>query len=157
MREIKFRAWDKRQEILITVDQVMRLEFGKSGVDWLGCWIVIRDADGDPEQGLYQVPSKDLELMQFTGLLDKNGREIYEGDIVKWHAGTEFLLLYPRENMVVEFDTIPTACGWVLRNYKELAHNYSYLLGAVMKDVPWEYQLEIIGNIYENKELLENK
>ena len=74
--------------------------------------------------------------MQFTGLIDKHGKEIYEGDIVK--------RFYNDQGVQIVFNT-KTGCGFefsVLTSYifcKEFSQNY----------------YEVIGNIYENPELLE--
>jgi len=77
-----------------------------------------------------------LILMQFTGQKDKNGAEIYEGDIVKWYCDEE----PPEGIFIVEWrDT-----RFVLYN-KEMS---DWALGGAPK------RLEIIGNIYENKELI---
>jgi uncharacterized phage protein (TIGR01671 family) len=115
MREIKFRAWDKeRKEMFIP-----------------------RDLEEVPKVA-YFLPSKsmkikgrNLELMQFTGLKDKNGKEIYEGDIV-----LEKEYLYD-----VSFGKIFDP------DRDEYTYGYfDYTDG------------EVIGNIHENPELLkENK
>ncbi len=127
-RPIKFRAWDKERGLkgeMLKSDQVMRIEFGKDGIDWLGGWVVEADNEGDPTQALHQIPNKNLILMQFTGLKDKNGKEIWEGDVV-------YLAGYG--NYQVEFPFIQL-----------------YEAGQE-KDIG-----EVIGNIYENPELLNNK
>lgn len=64
MRTIKFRAWDKENK---------RMYDGLPNFGSKVWWF--------PDEG-YGVSLKELELMQFTGLLDKNGKEIYEGDVV---------------------------------------------------------------------------
>lgn len=74
----------------------------------------------------------DIDIMQYTGLLDKNGSEIYEGDIVKC-ADEIGIVLYFGANFQVNWDPVST---------------YATYLFLCAKDS------EIIGNIYENPELL---
>lgn len=79
----------------------------------------------------------EIELMQYTGLKDKNGKEIFEGDILFGHAGEDFW-------EIVEFDI--EEGKWIRRdiwyNSKlDLSENNEFM--------------EIVGNIYENKEMLE--
>lgn len=117
MREIKFRAWDKQFSKMIDI----RL----------------------PEK--YHIDWERFELMQYTGLKDKNGVEIYEGDIVR-----------PKEHS-----------NYVVRWYNEdegEVSTYGYYMEVTgMPDVivslnPVQARkLEVIGNIYENPELLEGK
>jgi hypothetical protein len=79
------------------------------------------------------------ELMQYTGLLDKNGKEIYEGDIVK------------RDNndISVIYWNLKTT-GFIL------TPNHTKLRGEVVLGL-LHTQMEVIGNIYENPNLLEMK
>jgi uncharacterized phage protein (TIGR01671 family) len=139
-REIKFRAWDKFQEKLIPAEQVMHIEFDKDGIKWIGCWVVVADNEGNPEQGLHQIERENLELMQYTGLKDKNGKEIYEGDIV-----------YHVEDVVVE-----VISGHERKEqeciFTEIKIPDIYLqVGGNLPDID---ELEIIGNIYEDTELI---
>jgi uncharacterized phage protein (TIGR01671 family) len=118
-REIKFRAWDKKNKEWFGAGNPNSLTF--VGFTIFGeCTMLCTPR-------LEEIAN--MEIMQYTGIKDKEGVEIYEGDILKWNAkewGCEF-------NEVVEWDF--------------------ELLNARKYD--WAEWCEVIGNIYENPELLE--
>ena len=115
MREIKFRAWDKFMKFMWGTDvcyQGHLATFFKEYQDAV-------DGENEPI------------LMQYTGLKDKNGKEIYEGDIVK-KEWIEFTNKEHREQIV--------DVQWITNGYGAIFHEPE--------------KLEVIGNIYENPGLL---
>ncbi|WP_338214948.1 YopX family protein [Lacticaseibacillus salsurivasis] len=125
MRQIKFRAWDKDSKLM---DNVVRLEVDDSGH--------FDTADG------YGNVYHNFELMQFTGLYDKNGRGIYEGDIVRTgddNVGDPA----PMIGKVIMQDG-----SWLIENEEkqEAIDLFSEITSR-----------EVIGNIFEDKQLLEGK
>lgn len=119
-REIKFRAWNKKDKVMV---DVAAMNFGPSGL-----WSLIEYAY-DAE---LQLADK-YELMQYTELKDKNGREIYEGDIVKNEYG---------EVMDIQYD--PRSAAFGVGDY------YFRTIGSGKI-------LEVIGNIFENPEMMDGK
>ena len=122
-RLIKFRAWDSDNEKMVTGD----LFTARSIISRIK-WIAVPNGTWDFEIER----SFNGDLMQYTGLKDKNGKEIYEGDIVK--------LTYP---VMPEWAEQKRVVEWLDNKCK-----FSICVGDA-REVK-----EIIGNIYENKELL---
>ena len=143
MRQIKFRAWDKQRRHMFDVEQ---LAYNLRG-ELVSIYGFGRDFSNDPEALMGEKPDLDKAvLMQFTGLHDKNGREIYEGDIVHvWDNGVA----------VVIFDE-SLGCGQWMCKFKPAfpdfeewsAPLYGWLDGNVDGSV-----FEILGNVYETQEL----
>ena len=90
---------------------------------------------------------EDAIIMQFTGLHDKNGKEIYEGDILNVGENLVCEIVYVDKNVEDYGDEIH--CAFHAKVY---IHNKTIPLDSYLKN-----NCEIIGNIHENPELLENK
>lgn len=128
MREIKFRAWDKKQKEWYGTSN-------PDGLIWNGFALFGECTMMDMPQITYL---NNLEITQFTGLKDKNGKEIYEGDIV----GKNTKSGYNKQTIVWDNDH---ACfDWQTTTGDDWPDGFSGFID--------EY--EVIGNIYENKDLL---
>lgn len=141
MREIKFRAWDKEQNCMLSSKATGLIIHFDGTVNAY-----------DSEATLIGTEFiNELEVMQYTGLKDKHGKEIYEGDVVKYTLKSYY-------NKTVT-EMIPVTWGsysdggeyvdnvecWMIR-YKSLSD---------ICDNKYNQSVEVIGNIYENPELLE--
>ena len=122
MSEIKFRAWDGKNSEMAYSDKEDCFYINKKGA-------LFMYALPKSETGLETIYHRDYELMQYTGFKDKNGAEIYEGDIVSY--GFAFV----------------GAVSWSGKGSWALGNNLS---PAVYMDTA-----EVIGNIYETPELLQ--
>lgn len=132
MREIKFRAWLKEDKKMVNVET---MDFTDKSMQYLkrseiiNAYILRRESDDD------------VELMQYTGLKDKNGKEIYEGDIV---------LIKLDETSTWYKTVVGFKKGAFIANLID-KEDYVYIFHHGFTDDDFE----IIGNVYENKKLLE--
>ena len=133
MREIKFRAWDKNQKVMRTI---CNIHFNMD----------------DKAQFLYDDENKEgywchsCELMQYTGLKDKNGKEIYEGDIVKYYDST---------TMWLEANIKWLGACFGVETTENPIPLYEFLDQYIYEKTPARIlEIEIIGNIHSNPELL---
>jgi len=130
MREIKFRAWNIGGKIMnYSIAGLYPSEYG----------IAVQ------VNGSRDINSINYVLLQYTGLKDKNGKEIYEGDVVKI-LDTSISKHY---DFIGECVWYEFSCGFNLRK-----GNHDLMFKRL--DSTTE-QYEIIGNIYENPNLLDDK
>ncbi|WP_457641412.1 YopX family protein [Persephonella sp.] len=119
MREIKFRAWLKETKEMIEVDDIRFLK--PLTINTTSAWRL----------------EDEIVLMQYTGLKDRNVREIYEGDILQRNNGSKYVVVF--ENGCFKL--------------KPIGKHSEISTIAYAKHEP----IEIIGNIYENPDLLKEE
>lgn len=122
MREIKFRVWDNDEKIIKKVESINFPLGGESSSKT----VCVYNEEEDCYEWVY-----DYELMQYTGIKDKNNKEIYEGDIVEFYSNVEDEIITEK----VEYHFGIYRAG-------------DYFVGKIYN------KCEVIGNIYENKDLL---
>lgn len=137
MRPIKFRAWDPDAKKMfyncVVGGSVVIAEHGGSVVD----------GDFEPRYFTTNNAIAGFKVMQFTGLTDKNGKEIYEGDVVSVEYGRGKVIFHAGCFMIEWIDD-PEA-------NMELLSMRNAKFGHARED------LELLGNIYENPELLKKE
>jgi len=127
MNDIRLRAWDykgKRMVKVLAIDWEHQTIDCEAGLDYgeVGWW-----------ERCYHQPLENFEFLQFTGVRDKNGKEIYEGDILKNSYGSLYEVKWVPSMM--SFMCSPLKVVYEVRHIDNL-------------------DAEVIGNIFENTELL---
>lgn len=137
-REIKFRAWNKEKEIMVYDNEDNSCDY------WDGCYCsdigMINTVLNPKYNNVY-------DFMQYTGLHDKNGKEIYEGDIVLLDCydyeeplfSGEFKVIYDVEKGM-----------WLLVDLENKDRDFTF--GEIRSY--YKAEIEAIGNEYDNPELL---
>lgn len=128
----KFRAWLKNDKKMIDVRVI----------DWNNMIV-------DSFSPYIEIPLEKVILMQSTGLKDKNGQEIFEGDIVKRYRSPFF-----KAKWEYQIETVIKEEASLL-----LGREYGKNFGTIPFNSPFaqSFLLEVIGNVHENQEFLEEK
>lgn len=126
----RFRVWDVE---LKSMKEVMDIDYRLECVE-------LSDSDGDT----YIQGFSNIKLMQSTGLTDKNGKEIFEGDIISIETD--------EENVKVKIE-VSWDSKHALFVFESKKYNEKEALGELFEDNP--YPFKIIGNVWEDQELAE--
>ena len=132
MREIKFRVWDEKRKDMVSWEELVAAK-----EELVFSWMSMQDEN-----------TKNI-IEQFTGLHDKNGKEIYEGDIVS-HNG----LVRKNELLIIDFKD---GAFCLTAQNKKIGEDVSCTIRDLMfqaKKCKMNLELIIFGNIHENPELL---
>lgn len=138
MRQIKFRVWDPTNKRMIRFDHndlddyYLELDF------WNDTELVTIEEKGGWQPYMNKEYVEGAILLQYTGLKDKNDKEIYEGDIIQFtvnkFSGNGIEKIVKKGDVYYTEDMTLSVYGWILARVNSR---------------------EVIGNIYENPELLE--
>ena len=128
-RVLKFRVWDKS-----TKSWLPEINFKSKKKDYIGFEV-------------FRYPHREMVFQQFTGLLDKNGKGIYEGDIIGSHVSEK-----PCNYIVKWGETRSDYCGFVLNPVFINPPKFTYIIHNFKM---WMAEgFEVFGNIFENPNLL---
>lgn len=123
MRDIKFRAWDVKYKEMRYINDLYFFE--EEGIHEI--------VDGVGKGGYVE-----CEIMQYIGFKDKNGKDVYEGDVITDKFGELFAVVYDEQFASYRLDSL-----------KDNTH-VEYLAKWFMDDED-RYNLEVVGNIYEEE------
>lgn len=128
MKDIKFKVWDRQLKQMCVVDSIEFIDEleGRPGVNAFA-------RDG---KIAYWIEKENAVLLQYTGLLDKNGKEIYEGDILK-----------------IETDK-PMAVGWSNKFASFILNKDGWAFSHWFGESCNPKDCEVIGNTYQNPDLI---
>ena len=146
MRELKFRAWSKKHNRYLKITGVKY-----DGDKFAGVFVVYRTIGGIPD--IIFLEPKDVILEQYTELKDKNGKEIYEGDVVKYTYRKDYI-------GQVAFGFVNDSEGYYIEKHYGwgiYSDGSDFSLGDYADDDMRCELVEVIGNIHENHELLEEE
>lgn len=138
----KYRVWVKTEKRMIETDDLLDIDYENKEIVTQQVYF----ENGLPDdRDIYCYDFDEIELMQSTGLVDKNGKEIFDGDVVQFEDCSEASDFLYINTGIIE---------WCQGGF-HVTNRDSVLMGDLLDG---EFlDVTIIGNVYENPELLEDK
>ena len=137
----RFRAWIKKQKAIVETSDIVSIDFEDEMVEIQNVYFV----DGLPDsRDLETYRFDEIKLMQSTGLKDKNGKEIFEGDIIQTSAFA-CIVGFGKYTYIGDRNTLETEIGFYLSFLNIKPATY-----APFDKYYWD-NCEVIGNIYQNE------
>ncbi|HGV3380772.1 TPA: YopX family protein [Streptococcus pneumoniae] len=133
----KFRVWVKIGKRMVFSDDILAIDYENKKIVTQQVYF---ESGLAVERDIYCYDFDDIELMQSTGLKDKNEKEVFVGDIIKCTKGCPHEVYLEKEYGGTFIGGMP-----------------SIYLKGLLSGYAWTEDEEIIGNVYENPELLEDK
>ena len=153
-KRIKFRVWDLVHK---KIESVNYIDFNFKEIQTGSCYDPDEERSGvSPSPALEYLKFNEIILLQYTGLKDKNKKETYEGDIIKNGKGIIYEVKWL--NYGFRLDTSKVNNEWTSITLEQYENNHwsgpSTSFGQKKPQHYIDWDFEVIGNIYENKELL---
>lgn len=150
-REIKFRAWDSVHNRMIYLKDCVSFghidEFDVYELYFEGNVLKCRGYKEYDDDFGYEIGDEtDLPIMEYAGLKDKNGVEVYENDIIDIHQTVNGY-----NQFVIQYDNYKFSARYYNQKTKQILGWYQYDLDELFEINETEKEIEVIGNIYESK------
>ena len=148
---IKFRAWNGYRKIM--ADYVSAIQNGDTQGTPSSVNVIV---DGKNET--WDIKNDDVELLQFTGLTDVNGNEIYEGDILRLSRDEPKTYIYDDKDNLKPKIIMPktvTETAPVTKDTGTFGVSVKGVFLTLREVDKGQQNIEVIGNVHENPELLE--
>lgn len=137
----KFRAWFKREQRMIESYDILAIDYENEEIVTQK---IYSERGLAIERDIHSYDFDDVNLMQSTGLIDKNGKEVFENDVIRDSDGFEGIVQYDESYGMYGIAYLPTLSNGIDMTFEELKDNF-------------RNKFEVIGNIYENPEFLEGE